>query len=342
MIIEDNKRYWYDDNTVRSIIEEVNSLFLTDTKEEVHLNIKKIQMQLKDILNNVTFIEKQNEKINEKGEKTIETIYLLQRSSVLERQLLVKGYAILQSFRNFLTNSTLTYRYYITNLKGDVKLYQLSEEQILKSLSGNSDILFDIRQGEISKQEEVTKEDNDSFFQHFLNIYNIILTSEMQHPEGKESLYMVKEYIMKKYKYPKNLLHDNTNNYQFFNKGHIVEGLDISMYDVGWKNKKNKNYEAIKRRFYTKNLVYDNVIGFKGGDNSFTNTQIKSSKASLMKFKTIYDNIVDLSKTLEISDGKKLKEALTNQFINVTGEAISNTIDETVFNNLLKDIQNNS
>ena len=336
------------DAQIRRITEDISEIFIKDSKDLISLDFNNFIQKIEQISLKLEMVVKSYTPSSGK----IESIKTLKRASIKKRQLMLEGYLLIQNFRALLTGSLVDYRYYTEDKNGHVQMVSLTEEELLKylkistshgietgfALSGQLNTLS--KNIEHSVQEEL-------FLEHFDNLYNSIMTEDMT--PGWTYGYRVHGFIIDKYgnreqKTPTNLFNQKSGRFQQFNKGHIFEGLDISMFEAGADMSNDKlyyNYNLIKQYFYTKNLAYDSVKGFKGGDNTFTNTQIKSTGADLVDFKTIISQIEELKNALFNSNNEKeLKEKLTNIFIDTTGKAIEDEIDDIVVNNLFKDIKN--
>jgi len=333
------------DKQIEAIVNEVADIFVKDSQKIVSVDIQKLLTELDKIGQEFLLIEKTY--INSKGKE--ETIYSFQRGSIKKRQLLLKGYLLLQNFRAYVTGSSVVnYRYYVETKEGTVAMVSLSEEEIIQYLKITSS--HGIEQGfnistslnTLAKKIKHTEQE-EAFLSAFNKLYTSIMAKDMQ--PGYTYGFMVHSSIIEQYgsevnKTPTNLW-NKKGRYQQFNKGHIIEGLDTSLYEAGSDASDEQitfNYDLTKKLFFTKNLSYDRVIGFKGGDNSYTNTQIKASGADLMDYYTIFNQIKKLKNVLTISDGAQLKSMLTEMFIDTTGKAVDTTIDDIVVNKILKDI----
>lgn len=336
------------DNQIKSIMKDVIDIFYDDTKKELSLNLEKLLKELEIIEKNLSFGELTV--IDKEGKKN--TLLYLKNNIVKNRQLLIKAYLILQNFRNYLVGSLVNYRYYVEGNDGKVSMVSLSEEELLKYLrpkkySEDFEIKFVLNGSlkSLAKSIKHTGQEED-FLNHFNNLYSSIITTDMQ-PGWSQGRLIVHSFIIDQYgnskdKTPPNLW-AKSGKYKQFTKGHIFEGLDTSIYEAGGgpnEDNPSYNYALIKRYFYTKNLDYDSVPGFKGGDNPFSNTQIKSGDADLIKYGTIIEQIKKLHNAIQISDGPLLKEKLSDIFLDSTQKVADKFIDERV-NELLKEIITN-
>lgn len=330
------------DNQINNIVSNVSEIFIRDSKNIITLDFEKLLNELKNIQDELNLVQKFY--TNSKGKQY--SVISLKRSNIKQRQLLLKGYLILQNFRAYLTGNLVDYRYYIETKDGHVSMVSLSEEELLKYLiiglnhGIETGFILSGSLNTLSKNIEHSLKEQ-LFLEHFDNLYNSIMTEEMQ--PGYSYGYMVHSFIIDKYgsednKTPPNLW-NKKGRYQQFNRGHIFEGIDISMYEAGANMLSENpvlNYMKIKELFYTKNLVYENVSGFKGGDNTFTNTQIKSQGADLMDYNTIYKQIENLYSILQTGNAEELKQKLFDTFIDTTEKAIDIEIDDIIVNDLLE------
>lgn len=289
------------DAQIEKISEEVSKIFKKESQNGLSIDINLLIKKIKNILEKFEMLERVSiqDDIIKKNTKLF--FKNLKVNTIKKRQLLIEGYVIIMDFLEMLTNTSIDYRIYSINEETNKVYFKtFSKKEILQNLlpgSGNELGKFRLNTKDIDEKIQSNKKFSNAentFIIHFENLYNDIITNDMQ--PGYTYGYMVHKKIIDTYgsskdKMPKNLFNKTTGRYQQFNKGHIVEGLDISIFEAA----KAKNYEEllifnrerIKELFYTKNLNYDNVKGFKQGDNTFTNTQIKLTNADLMDYSTI-------------------------------------------------------
>lgn len=336
------------DNQSKKIVEDISKIFKREGQNIVSLNLKELINQLEQIQKEVIIIDKTFK--NKKNE--VQIIHTI-KGSIKIRQLLVKGYLILQNFRAYLTKNIVDYRVYgeIIN-KGNIEIgmISLTEEDLIKYLTvrSNHGIEESFNLGKINKT--LLKQTKHSiaeinFLNHFTNLYNSILTKDMQ-PSFAQGQFMATKNTVNFYgdndsKTPPNLFKQD-GRYKSFTRGHIIEGLDISLYeDSGIQTGMPIyiDYANVKRLFFTKNLNYDSVSGFKGGDNPFTNTQIKSIGADLMDYSTIKKQIELLYNNISnVSTQTALEELLTQQFMDNTSKTININIDNIINKEILSDL----
>ena len=341
-------------NQIEKISEEVSKIFIRDSQNNISIDINLLLKQIKEILSQIELISKTIQKKNEEGKVKNKTTYFLKNlktGNIKKRQLLIKGYIIIMDFLEALTNNTIDYRCYYTSGKNQNKVYvkSFTKEQLLANLiigkDNQEETGFKLDTSSINNQIKNNKEISNAeniFITHFNNLYNDIMLKDMQ--PGYTYGYMVHSIIIDTYgsskdKMPKNLF-NKTGRYQQFNKGHIVEGLDISIFEAAKAKSYEEllvfNRERIRELFYTKNLNYDNVKGFKQGDNTFTNTQIKMSNADLMDYKTIYNYLRKIydSLTKENIDKLKLVNDIKKMFYQVIEEDTDAHITDFINNKL--------
>lgn len=339
---------------IEEISTEVSKIFVKDSQNNISIDLNLLLKEIKEILDQVNLISHTTQIKNKKGKVKNKTIYFLKDlkvGNIKRRQLLIKGYIIIMDFLEALTNNTIDYRCYYIDEKNQNKVYvkSFSKEEILANLvigkDSQKEIGFKLNTSTINKQLKHNKdisEAENNFITHFSNLYNDIITNDMQ--PGYTYGYMVHKRIIETYgnnedKTPRNLFNED-GKYQQFNRGHITEGLDISIFESAKAKSYEEilvfNRERIKELFYTKNLNYDNIKGFKQGDNTFTNTQIKLSNADLMDYRTIYIYLDKIYKSLikGSTDKSALVEDIKDMFYQTVEESTDAYITDFINNKL--------
>lgn len=129
-----------------------------------------------------------------------------------------------------------------------------------------------------------------------------------------------------------------TEDFKFFNEGHIIEGVERSMYEGRRRNDNEFNLGT----FFNSQMRFDSVSGFKGGDVG--NWQIKKGNANLMSAQAInnaLNKVTEILKGLssgDLSQVSKIQNLVKESFMtdkNIQNN-ISNMIDRTV-NNIMNE-----
>lgn len=339
------------DKQIESISKELSQIFIKDSNNEITINFYNLKKSIKEILDKVKLINKTYKFIDKEKKTRTNTIHYLEKNNIKNRQLLIKGYMILMDFLEALTGQSIDYRcYYIDDESNknsnQVFVKTFNKEEILQKLivgtAAGEEYKFALDKDKLQeelKENEKNSELEQNFIVHFNNLYNEIMLKDMQ-PGYDNYGFMVHSIIITTYgsrenKTPKNLF-NKFGNYQRFNRGHIVEGLDISIFES--ENAKNYeellafNRERIRKLFYTKNLNYDNIKGLKQGDNTLTGTQIKMFNASLMNYSTIYNYLERLFKALNSRDKDFMTKELTDLFYEDIEKAVEDNIEKTAAN----------
>lgn len=345
------------DKQIESISKELSRIFVKDSNNEITINFYALKKNVKEILDKVKLINKTYEFIDKKKKTRTSTIHYLlnfEKNAIKNRQLLIKGYVILMDFLEALTGQSIDYRcYYIdesNKSSNQVFVKTFNKEEILQKLivgtAAEEEYRFVLDKDKLQeelKENGKKSELEQNFIVHFNNLYNDIMLNDMQ-PGYDNYGFMVHSIIIDTYgssetKTPRNLF-NKFGKYKRFNRGHIIEGLDISIFES--KNAKTYeelltlNYEDIKKLFFTKNLNYDNIKGLKQGDNTLTGTQIKMFNAGLMNYSTIYNYLERLFKVLNSKDKNFMLKELTDMFYEDVEKAVEGNIEKTV-NNIVKD-----
>lgn len=287
----------FEENEINQIIQEVSDTFAQDALiyDQMVLNnfIKQLQWCY-DILS-----------VNVKGPQAAKAA--------------AKGYYYIQSFRNWLLKQTLDYRYYLTDKDGDVTkatVYTFNEDTLLRRMNYQGGRLT--LSTKIIHQAEHDITYQKLFDAHVQNLLNG-LTDKWD--GGKHAKYRVHKNILMHYyrkDYPYlGIIDEKTNRikYRSFNKGNIYEAIDSAVTE--YVQKPNLNIADL---FYSKYLRHDNVIGFKGGDNSISNTSIKANTADIMKGVTVRKTLQQLIQVLQVPplNSKQAKQAFTDIFMDTS------------------------
>lgn len=326
----------FDNLAAEQIVGEMNSYFTNSTYLTAIDKFKKIKEKIE-------FIDKN---LNNPNITTQELKYFS-----------AQAYLCIQNLRSTIYNSKLTYRYYIMDLKNNIyKVFDINDIELLKMLGGgNSNLDIKINrmtqqaQSEISKNSQYAK----MLENHMSNINNGITDqwSDVKGYSDKHLPYRVHGKVLRNYvkdnSYLGEIKEDGSLIFKSFNAGHIAEAFDGAATET--MEEKSYNFFSIQTTiydlFFKKYLRGDRVTGFKGGDNSRTNTSIKANSATLMNANFIrrtLKEIIDLFNDNNI-DKNKISQALNELFIDNSAKSqtqtiISKQIEDNI-NNLLNMIQ---
>lgn len=332
------------DIQINKIIEEVGKIFEKESKNGLSIDINSLIKKIKNILESFEMLERVSKRDDIITKDTKLFFKNLKVNTVKKRQLLIEGYVIIMDFLEMLTNTSIDYRIYSINEKTNKVYFKtFSKEEVLQSLlPGLEDKIeskFRLNTKEVDEKiqnnEEISNKE-EIFISHFEKLYNTITKDDMNLlPNG---FFVVKRKIINYYgnfknKTPKNLF-TLEGKYKNFTRGHIVEGLDISLFEASNRPNNieklimNFNVDRVRRLFYTKNLDYDRIIGFKQGDNTFTNTQIKLINADLMDYSTIltYLSNIYISLTRKNTNIENLSDNIKYMFY----EEINKNVEDNI------------
>ena len=327
----------------QKIYSDIAQDFASETKNFLDLNIQEEIILVKEILL----------KLNSWNSNT---------SGQEKESNLKDAYSKIMEFRTLILGSTseIMYRIYI---RGDIEdinnaqIVTIKEKDLMKivgrdrsslRLKQNLDIIL-AEQNKDSKRQAI-------FNKHFSNI-----SKGLEHPSRSPKNYVVTQEVIKKYG---SGLQDRQGNYlawglnnlayqtpskkgksaftlKLFNRGWIYQAFDMTTEEMiknGDDFNATTSYEKFHRLYFTKNLDYDNVVGFKGGDVGLM--QIKSNMASLMSKTTLVKYLQIILDILTL-DGFNDKTSLIN-FIKdkfTTEDNLTSIIEKTIDTNVERLLQ---
>lgn len=288
-----------------------------------------------------------------------------QTSSAYKEMSLKLAYEGIMRFRTLVLGSTseIQYRLYIRGEAediGNVQIIKVSEKELLQATGRDRSALRLKQNLDILISEKNKDNERQSIFnKHFQNVQN-----GLEHPSKSSTNYVITQDVISKYaaikqrnkegrllaigELLKNVAYqDEPKNYRLklFNRGWVYQAFDQTVEDFNnsgqdW-NKITK--EAFHKQYFTKNLSYDNVVGFKGGDVGLM--QIKSNMASLMSKTTLvkYLNIIlEILSSKTRSDKEKLKNTILKSFLSddkITPEILKE-VEYNIDNFLYEDLKN--
>lgn len=255
-----------------------------------------------------------------------------------------RGYLIIMKFREYLTNEKIDYRYYYEDKLGTSKATTFSEGNILKYIKfGTEAIQIDPTSAKTANPAG----EYNSFIQEYFSRFT---GTEYMQPASGANGFLVHSTIMEQYGRLNPGLHrkDNPNQYQFFNKGHIYEGIDTALSAALADNNDNLDL-TVQNYLFGKYLALDNVKASQGADNPLTSTSIKSGSADLYDYSTIRKQLEILQNILfggtigreEMSS--KIQELFLHQSRFNTEEEMEHTAQvyvDKILIDLKKSIQN--
>lgn len=224
-----------------------------------------------------------------------------------------EAYLYIQKIRSTLFGDELTYRYYIVEPSGKYEVFNVTDVDLLRMLYKGSD--GDIRLRKTKQAAETMKKNFEYqkvLDQHMNNLMNGMTTSwkDAQTKSGKSKHlpYRVRYFILVEYNDGERLgtIVDGSPRFNSFNGGHIAEAFDQSVAELTQNAEPQVIFSELQDLFYGKYLGGDNVQGFKGGDNSLTNTSIKANKASLMQVNTIKKSLAEIIELFNPGDISKI------------------------------------
>lgn len=249
------------------------------------------------------------------------------------------AYMTIMGFRNSLlgTTETISYRIYIRgNDINSVSIVNLTEEQLMKYVerSGNS-LRLKRNLDKVTQLEHDAKA--EALFQaHFANI-----SRSLVHKHGnnfvvpyEEVSDVVSSQIGSALYWQESATKQGPHPYtpKMFNRGWIYQAFDATIYSLSQNHDISTVTTATTRQeYFTNQLKYDNVVGFKGGDVGLN--QIKSNMANLMNITTLISYltiIIDILSPENYVKKEDLKQKILQEFTE-TGQ-ISNAANITVNN----------
>ncbi len=125
---------------------------------------------------------------------------------------------------------------------------------------------------------------------------------------------------------------------KMFNRGWIFQAFDATVYDlysdINLEEVNSINESRFREIYFKKNLAYDNVIGFKGGDVGLN--QIKSNAANLMSAHSLIEYLENIQIILNPNNYKgegTITDFIKSKFLEKT-PAINSSVSQTVDNNV--------
>lgn len=266
---------------------------------------------------------------------------------------LIMAYPLLMKFRQYLTQSEINYRIYSNFKDGNMVVAQFGTYDILEGLklqNTKRGIVLGFNIEDIEKNQTRIEQLENFYNRYFPQIESIDLSQDFKGGKQKKytnkgSLWRVHKFIYQRYiGRNKGLKQKKSNLYQVFNFGHLMEAYDITfthILQMDTENIETINLRKVEDIYFGDYLSRDNIKGFHGGDNPFTNTQIKTVRGDIMNLVTIlkelsntYEIIIKIKNYLNTGDEKikqDIKKLLQENFYE-----IEDNLDDTLEANVEK------
>lgn len=266
----------------------LNSLNLYELFETLRLIKNKIEQNINA---NSSLLVKTSRSYNLRSDRDNESEIIK-----TEKLLLFEAYEIIQIIRQRLTGQKLDYRLYITSegedgVSATAEYIDVANAVDLFQFIGLNSKEISITASKVQAEITKIKNKNPNYYSGwFENKYATVLR-HFRHPEdgeGKETFFVLKiPTVFPNPPQPRKKPGSNQN--VVYTRGHIIEALD-SVYRSKYSPLLEKQEsDSLFIKFFGEELGYDNVSGFKGGDNQMT--QIKANSARLMRYTSIMNAI---------------------------------------------------
>lgn len=304
------------------ILKEVGKELSTDTSIMILPELKQYQGKINQLIQNIKNINRR-------------------KSRESKAAVLREGYLTIMQIREFFLGETITYRLYLqTSDMQETRVVEMTTEQILNRVGYERGGL---RLRQMSDAYIRSIESHNSQYEAYVDAHLTNIRNQLKEVHSRSYTgYIANTNIRTKYNHPQNLYKKNGSP-RTFNMGWIYQALDATINDLYTPSTDPPvNNGEFERVYFTKNLAYDNLIGFKGGD--VDNVQIKANAASLMSSKSILrylNDIQALINSLSSTNTEKLSNEIKRLFTD-TGIDIDQTIDkhiDTTVNKLLQEIK---
>ena len=326
-----------------SIYKRVHRYFAEDSKKTIEQQLATYRRRITVIINAIqleqkTHISKKTGKLKKDG-WTISGVGQDAQKKYRKQKLLAEGYLLIQEFRAFLIGESLNYRYYYTTPEGMAKVVQFDESQLLNYIK-----LTDTKI--VMASTTLQKISEDETYQQYLNFHYQNLMNGFKESNTK-GLVTVTQNIYNRYagQNPGLTQKSRPDSWQVFTQGHIMEAMDKTIYKMYESQLNQEEQEFVAEDlFYGQFLGYDNVSGFKGGDNYYTNTQIKANQADLMDYATIIKVLTEIRDLLMTKDLASIEMRIKELFFDAEQESTIRDVNKSVekaVNQLLKGIPKN-
>lgn len=321
------------DSQIKTIYKKIAEAFAEQLDEKILINFSSLKKQINQILTAMQLEETFHQDGQHKGWK-------LRNATPYRQAMAARGYLIIMKFREYLTNEKIDYRYYYEDRLGTSKATTFSENNILKYIKFGSDA---IQIDPTTAKTANPAGEYNSFIQEYFSRFT---GPEYMQPASGANGFLVHSTIMKQYSGSNPGLHrkDNPNQYQFFNKGHIYEGIDTALSAALIDDNENLDL-MVQNYLFGKYLALDNVKASQGPDNTITSTSIKSGSADLYDYNTIKKQLEILQNVLfsgtigreEMSN--KIQELFLHKSHFNTAEEMEQTA-QTYIDKIIKDLKN--
>ena len=261
--------------------------------------------------------------------------------------LALKGFMFIFKFREYLFNEKIDYRYYFQDEKGVVNARSFGEMDLIDfTMFSEGAIKLNIK--EIIDKGEEGKKYFTLKMNQYINRYTKPDKNKYMQKRNPAlyNLRIVRSHIMSKYNPPnKGLKTKDGQSYQTFNMGHIYESLDLALVNSVLEfDEEQRNSQLIDALMFGRYLKRDTVIASKGGDNFFTNTNIKSNSANLYNFNTISNQLYIIQQMLKTTSKENILKDIKYLFIdkseksNIIKQDLEDKAQQAT-NKLLEEIQ---
>ena len=260
----------------------------------------------------------------------------------------IMAYPLLMKFRQFLTQSEINYRIYSDFKDKNMIISQVGTYDFLRGLKlqatkSGTILNFDI--SPIRKKQERMDNLENCYNRFFPQLQQRDLTQRFTNLKLSQSRWRVRKFIFNRY-IDQNigLKQKNSNLYQTFNFGHLIEAFDLTFTHIlQIDTADNTTFRQVEDIYFGKYLNLDNIKGFHGGDNPMTNTQIKTRRGDVMDLSSVLlvlkntRNIIKKIKEYLNSGDKNLRQEIKNLLKeNFYEEKIEENLNETLELNIEK------
>lgn len=317
----------------KEVLGDISEIFSNETESEI------IQTKINELRSYLTILLQNLEIASQRGSSQQKTMMRKNLTPMMKN-----AYQIIMQFRTAMLGKAeeVTYRIYIRGEdETQVSVVDISESDLLKVVERSENTLRLKR--DLEKIDKVFQNNSiqQIFEKHFKNVWR-----SFKHIKGNNFVVPIKNIpdIYSQAEGASNLYWQTDNGRgksaytpKMFNRGWIYQAFDSTannLYENISSEDVNKvSLPTFRYAYFTKHLVYDNVVGFKGGDVGLN--QIKTNMANLMSITTLKTYIKDILSILtpnQYNNPKALSDFIKEKFLEENTDKKQNQVINSVLN----------